>query len=240
MSKPSLFSNSVPLTKEQHGEMSIETGTGYDFAQKMSVVPVLARELHRAVFEYPIAFMQQGENVAAVALLGLQEDQNLFVSDDGSWSVDYVPALLRHYPFAVALGKEGDKGILCLSMDHPGLNSKGKGVALFEKEGGLSTFTKQVQKAIGDAAVEARKTEAFCAKLEEFGLLKPIGATLKNKSGKEWRISGILAVDRSALAGLALDRLDTLHKSGYLELIYQHLLSLHNLRGLAEMASEIE
>jgi hypothetical protein len=230
-----LFQRAAPLSKEQHRDAFLETGTGYDFARSISFVPALLSEFPDLVSNYTLAFLQKGEKVGVVALLGLKENENLFVEADGSWAVDYVPAMLRQYPFAAMVGEE--RQMLGIAEDCPGLNTSGKGKALFGADGEISEFVVRVQKLVSGLASAGVQSEAFCARMKELELLSPIKAVLKNDIGEERRISGIHVVNREALNNLPAETLKDLQLHGMLEGIYLHLLSLRNLRNLSARVS---
>jgi len=238
MSMQILFQKAVPFSKEQHGDAFLETGKGFDFAKDLSFVPALVTEFPDLVSDYTFAFLQKGEKIGTVALLGLKEKENLYIKADGSWAAAYVPAMLRQYPFAAMVGD--DRRILCIAEDCPGLNKLGKGTALFGDDGEVSDFVARVQKLVSGFADGGLKSEAFCARLKELGLLSPMKAVLKNETGEERRISGIFVVKKEALDKLSADTLKELQSNGMLELIYLHLLSLRNLRGLAARISSKE
>ena len=235
MSMQELFQKAAPLSKEQHSGSFLETGTGFDFARSMSHVPVLVTEFPDLVSDYIVAFLQSGDKVGVVALLGLKEGENLYLKPDGSWAVKYVPALLRQYPFAAMVGEE--RRGLCIAEDCPGLNTSGKGTALFGEDGEVSEFVVKVQKLVSSVASAGVRSEAFCARMKELDLLKPIKAVLKDEAGKERRISGLQVINKEALSGLPAKTIKELQANGMLEAIYAHLLSLRNLRDLAARVS---
>lgn len=234
-----LLKSAAPLSKEQHGKTYLETGQGYNFARDMSFVPTVVSELPQLISDYTVAFLEREGKIALVALLGLKEGENLYLNADGSWAADYVPALFRQYPFAAMLAGEGDKrkGILCIAENFSGLNSKGKGIALFDESGAASQLVEAAQKMATSLANGALRTETFCANLQKHNLLRPMRASFKSSSGEERRISGILAVDRTALDVISAKALKELQASGDLEFIYLHLASMQNLRKMGTRIS---
>ena len=59
-----------------------------------NAVPLTSVEFTRAASEYPIVFTSGGEN-APLVLLGLEERNNLFITDAGKSSAKYIPAFVR-------------------------------------------------------------------------------------------------------------------------------------------------
>jgi hypothetical protein len=67
-------------------------------------MPVSYIEFAPAARDFPIVFASsdQGKSYAAVAVLGLAQNENLFVRN-GAWEQGvYVPAYVRRYPFCMA------------------------------------------------------------------------------------------------------------------------------------------
>ena len=93
----------VPLLKT-HRVQLVDSGMAPHFSLNLHAVPLGASELAFALRDYPIVFQQRKADggFEAVALLGIQEGQNLFVMPDGRWDRrTYIPAYIRRYPFCV-------------------------------------------------------------------------------------------------------------------------------------------
>ena len=109
-----LFYKRVAVVDEAKlSNSSLKEQIGYDFARDTAIVPLIVTELFTAASTYPIVFIT--EPVPSVlAVLGLRQAQNLFVSGDGSkWDAPYVPAYVRRYPF-VFLRHDNDDLTLCI------------------------------------------------------------------------------------------------------------------------------
>ena len=98
-----LYAQPQLLTVEDHGHLGLNTsGQTYDFVRSIRVVPLAAAELSSAQKHYPVIFSDL-EKPTPLAVVGVLEDRNLFVDDNGNWdSAAYVPSYLRCYPFAMA------------------------------------------------------------------------------------------------------------------------------------------
>jgi hypothetical protein len=71
----------------------------FKFASKINSVPLAVTEFEMACRSYPIVF-SSGETVAPVSIVGLREEENLFLDEESAWlSNIYVPAYIRKYPF---------------------------------------------------------------------------------------------------------------------------------------------
>ena len=74
----------------------------FSFAAGQAVVPLVAQELPRAAGAFPVGFVREADAFVPVAVMGLEQGQNLFVAADGRWAGRYIPAACRGYPFTLA------------------------------------------------------------------------------------------------------------------------------------------
>ncbi|MBW0158068.1 SapC family protein [Sedimentimonas flavescens] len=233
MSTHSLLADAVPLTPERHGSYSLATGEGYAAFRTMNVVPVLVDEFAALAHDYVIGFLKQGDGFAPAALLGLAENENLYVGADGRWKAEYVPAILRQQPFVARRSKDGKKGVLCISESHPGLNTEGEGAPLFDEDGRPGDLVSRAQQFVSRVAQGALRTESFCARLADLNLLSPIRTEMKRADGTVRAMRGVFAINREALDKLPAKVLGAMQKDGSLEAIHLHLYTLRNLNSLA-------
>jgi hypothetical protein len=233
--QPLFYKKIVPLNKEQHKALYIESTDNYLFAKDSNSLYIAAVEFPRAAAEYPIVFGTDGEGkVFPVVLLGLKSNQNLFIDKKGVWKADYIPAYTRRYPFILAVNKtEGeDQFTVCIDEGYPGFNKKKEGKPLFDAKGNESPVLQQAVDFLKDYQNQIRLTSAFCNNLAELAILEPMQANIEMKSGDKFAIGGFQCVSREKLKALAPDKLQALVQSGQMELIYAHLLSLHNINTL--------
>src|ERR1700677_1937852 len=94
------------------------------FAAGTNSIPLVAEEFFAAHAHYPIVF-PGAENPTPVAIVGLRNDENLFIDADGTWRADaYLPLYVRRHPFIFIKGNNGtvplDTAAACprLSLDH--------------------------------------------------------------------------------------------------------------------------
>jgi hypothetical protein len=173
-----------------------------------------------------------------VAILGLQNDSNLYVDDDGKWSAGYIPAFVRRYPFVFSSGDDGKTFTLCIDEDYEGVNDSGEGNLLFDDEGERTTYLDGVLDFLKEYQTEYNRTQLLCDKLAELKLLEPMQAQIKLTSGEQLSLTGFQAVSREKLNGLDDDKLAELARSGALELIYVHLYSMKNFNEMMERLAQ--
>ena len=89
----------IALSRSEHAGAHYRPRQGYAHAAGDYLAPVLVAELSRLLPHYVLAFIQGETGFLPVALLGTGLGQNLYLNHDQRWLADYVPAVLRGYPF---------------------------------------------------------------------------------------------------------------------------------------------
>ena len=170
------YDSAVPVSSKRHVGLSVKAGEQYDFARKVSSVPLTAAEMRPAAAEYVVVFAGQGETVMPVVILGVEANQNLYVKDDGGWDSTYVPAFVRRYPFVFAASQDGKSFTLCIDEAFSGCNREGRGEQLFDIEGVRTQYLETVLNFVKGYQVQHQRTQALCKRLVELGLLEPVQA----------------------------------------------------------------
>ena len=110
---PLFYSNPQPLDKEKHVKLGLDEDFTLSFAKHVNAVPVNLIEMPQVCHAFPIAFSPDG-NATPVAILGLRDNENLFVEDDGKWADGvYIPSYIRRYPFIFSEMPDSDQLTLC-------------------------------------------------------------------------------------------------------------------------------
>jgi hypothetical protein len=229
-----IYESSVPLNAALHRNLSFEPVPGYGFASGINAVPLTAVEIPAAAPEYAIVFTAAGDEVVPMAVLGVRNDQNLFLSSDASWGAKYVPAFVRRYPFVFATSDDQQTLMLCIDETHPGFNSEGRGERLFDAEGKPTAYAGRVLEFLKEYQTQFERTRMFCRRLKDLGLLEPMEAVVTLPDGKQVPLRGFLGVSRERLRGLDGADLASLAKTDELELIYHHLASLRNFNDVKD------
>jgi len=231
--QPLFYKRVVPLNRERHGDLYIETVEGYTFAAETNSIFISAVEFPLAMTEYPIVFAHSQSGIYPVVLLGLKNNQNLFVSDQGKWNADYIPAYARRYPFILATAEpKSDKFTVCIDEAYPGFNTAKEGQPLFDDKGEHTAMLTQAVNFLKDYQGHVQLTNDFCKNLVELQILEPMQANVKLQSGQDISIGGFQCVKREKLQQVNPGKLADLVKTGQMELIYSHLLSLNNVAKL--------
>lgn len=228
-----MFENIVMIQKDLHKDLKFDKIDTMAFAANISHIPVNVSEFYHVCKSQPILFIQNGENIASVALLGLKQDENLFLDKQNNWNkTEYCPIILRHYPFVyVQTGEVMSLGYdpLCKAVNHK------KGNAIFDESGELTDLTKNILAAHDRFQHDMKITGAMIKKLQELKLLLPFNPEIRiEKNG--YRFEGFLAIDEQKLNALSDKAKLDLHKLGYFSLIIAHLISLSNFNKLIALS----
>lgn len=219
------YKKPVPLNKNDHQSKKISSaGRNFEFASKTNSVILAGVEFSEASKEYPIVFAQAGENVIPVALLGLRNEENLFVDEEGSWDARYIPAFVRRYPFVLAETGEPGQRVVCIDESFEGF-SDDEGEALFDGEE-TTPVLQQAMDFLEEYQKQYVRTETFVKRLRDNDLLMSLNARVDMVDGQQFGLTGLLAIDERKLLQLPDDRALELFRSGELSWIYCHLMSL--------------
>ncbi len=223
-----IYGQAHPVSSERHRNWSVKSGDNYSFASGVNSVPLMAVEFFNASREFPVVFAGQGDNIMPVAVMGIREQENLFLTEDGQLDASYVPAFLRRYPFVFANTEDSSTFNLCIDESYTGCNQNGVGERLFDAEGKQTQYLDGVLEFLQDYQGHFVRTQLFCKKLKELDLLEPVGAKLSSASGAEFNLTGFMAVNREKIKGLTGEQLAELAKMDALELLYVHIHSMNN------------
>jgi hypothetical protein len=239
MSNPPMYGELLPLDREVHKNLKLDTAQAVvsRVADQNSVF-LAAVEFADACKEYPIVFVRAGQGgpdgkaaVAPLAVLGLRAGSNLFVSNN-QWTGNYVPAYVRRYPFAMArLDDKSDNMAVCYDMKWPAFNET-TGEALF-KDGQPTEFLMNAKGFLENFEQEAERTRLICNLLIEMDLLQEMRFEATMPNGEKIDVEGFLALDEKKYAELPDDKVLQLHRNGLIALLEMHRLSLTNMNRLA-------
>lgn len=221
-----------PVTFERHGKKQLLALDSWSFTEKQHLAPLLVAEFVQASHCYPIVFLQNGEEVAPYALLGLQPGKNLFVNDKMQWQAKYIPAIFRRYPFTMArVSEDSNEFALCID-EASGLLADAGGHRLFDDEGNKSDVLHKALKFTGEFQNQTSLVKMFCSQLQALDLLSSLDINLKSKD-KTVKLEGLLQINEEKLSTLDPEDFLKLRSKGGLALVYAHLFSLAKISALA-------
>jgi hypothetical protein len=227
-----MYKKLVQLNPAEHSALRLKRRTSYDYAKQQLVAPIIVDELSRVAREYPIVF-PVGSNMP-VALLGVEQNKNDYVDETGAWRAQYIPAHIRHYPFAMVpidTKEEGKTNSLAVLVDleSPLVGDK-EGELIFEAENKMSARALRRVRLMQQIHDRAGLTQSLVKAIEDAGLLQEIDVRIRRESQDELQVTGLRMINEVALNKLDDEAFNRLRKSGALPLVYAALLSMASLR----------
>ncbi len=116
---PLLYKSLTALDPVRHRDLLFHKIGHYGFSSDTNSVPLLLSEFAAASACYPIAFAKTGKRQTffPVAVLGIRDRENRFLSEENIWLAEYVPAWIRRYPFHLGAAPQGQPGPFGLQID---------------------------------------------------------------------------------------------------------------------------
>jgi hypothetical protein len=232
---PLFYKALEPLNVTQHGKMKVRSIPATPEISATHAIPLTVDEFTLVQRHYPIVF-SIGDNPIPMALMGLNEGVNVFLSADGRPldAQTYIPAYIRRYPFLLArLKEDSDELSLCFDPTAGSIGEFEDGQPLFDDDGQPSQATKAILEFCEQFEAASQRTAAFMGDLVQSGLLmdgevsiQPEGAT------QPYVYRGFRMVDEEKLRELRGDELRKYNQGGLLPLVYAHLFSLSIVRDL--------
>lgn len=235
MTKQLLIYNQVtPINKDKHGSWSIKRENNYHFCREVDVIPLMASEFPSSAKDYAIVFVNTEDSFLPVVILGVQSQKNLYLNDEGTWKVKYIPAFLRRYPFVFSSNQENNTLVLCLDEEFAGFNQEGRGERLFDSEGERTQYLSNMLDFLQEYQKQFEITKLFCQQLKELNLLEPMQANFSINGEEQKALTGFFGISQEKFRKLSGEQLEQLMKTGQLDLIYSHLQSMQNFSTLIE------
>ncbi|MCF8203456.1 MAG: SapC family protein [Methylotenera sp.] len=231
---PALLDNVTHRHLRIHTDRSAAHG---DARQSCLALPAEFRQLQA---HFPIVFqLVEGDaGFQPVALFGLEEGQNLFLTPTG-WDAPVMPMALQRDPFMI--GRAPDDTLqLHIDLASPRIVRPDEGevgTALFMPHGGFSDYLDHIVQLMEHLHAHAQQLPVFIEALTRHQLLEPFVIDIETPSGEQGRLTGLFTINEERLAALPGAALETLAREGHLLPIYMQIASLAQLPVLLERAS---
>ena len=237
------YERPVPLNRTEHKDLRIKPIPNLKFAGSVHSVPLTGVEFPAAARDLPILFGGVTvEDAGPMALLGLRENENLFINEQGHWVPNtYIPAFIRRYPFVLAekpVGAEGDDFTVFLDEAYEGFNTT-EGEVLFKDDGSESDVLNNAVRFLGEFQQHVSRTQWFMEQLRKHKLLEPRNIRLE-KDGKSINLNGLFVVNEEKLRQLDEQTALEFLREGVFGWIYAHLVSLGNIDRVSQRLSDRE
>ncbi len=232
------MTNHALLDNLNHKNLKIKTGYASNRGFDVSATRIFPMEFSQVQMEYPIFFTKNAEtgDFEAVALLGLSEDENLFLTDSG-WDARYVPLSILRQPFLIGFQEVVESGIpeqqpvMHIDLDHP-MVSETEGLPLFLDHGGESPLLERMSSVLITIHTGHKVNKAFSKLLVGLDLIESFTLEIEFNDGSKQTLGGLYTINEEKLKDLNASGLEALHKNGHLQNIYMTLASMPNLSKL--------
>ena len=232
---------STLLSNEQHQDVRVDTRARAEYGDLVNRAVVLSSEFNEAHKEFPILLHKQRDTgeVAAHAILGFDQDENLFVEND-LWTTQYVPASIARGPFSLGYVRRGDGGEseavdirVIIDEDSPRLKADGQPV--FLELGGESPYLEGIKAVlqIVDAGMQVDKV--FYPQLLDMDLLEQVNIRVTLSAEKQYEFADYYTINQPRLMELTAEQLLILNRAGTLGLIYFLISSMGNFQRLINL-----
>ena len=241
------YEHPVALNRAEHKNLRLKGVPNMKFAMNTHSVPLTAAEFGLAARDLLIVFAgPDAANAGPIALLGLRQNENLYVDAAGQWAPNtYVPAFVRRYPFVLAekpAGQEGGDFAVFLDQGFEGFNAV-DGERLFNEDGTDTELLKNAVGFLGEFQQNIERTRIFMQYLVKHDLLEARNVQLHKgepDSGHGITLNGLFMVNEEKLRALDEKVAHEMLREGVMAWIYAHLLSLSNIDRLARRLDERE
>ncbi|NRA70042.1 MAG: SapC family protein [Gammaproteobacteria bacterium] len=230
------MANIQPITSTTHAAIKIKNNPHLLQSKNSHMTPVIIHEFATAAQEFPVVFIKDPDTgqFRAIALLGLNPNQNLFIKN-GEWQAQYIPEALTIYPFVLSNDtNNNDSLLLCLDADSSLVNEQ-EGAALFDEKGQQMPWLAEKGEQLVSLVEKNQLTEMFIKALTDNDLLKPQTLTIQTPQGKDYSLNGLYVIDQQQLDQLDDPSYSVLRQRGFIAPIYASLMSMQRVKFLAAM-----
>ncbi|WP_034823644.1 SapC family protein [Hyphomonas pacifica] len=233
-----------PLNAEAHAGLGIKKiDQPFAFLRDAHAVPITVTEFGMAAGSYPIIFV--GDDRTPVAVMGVRQGQNLFVTDEGMVADEYyVPAFVRRYPFVFASDEQSDRLVLCVDREAPMVTNQPE-ISFFEN-GQPSKFTNDAIEFCKEFERQRQATVEFVKMIRNADLFEQKTISFQprdadgNPSGQPQKIADYWAISEEKLNALPQEKYLELRNNGAIGAIYAHLLGLLNWQTVIQRALRVQ
>jgi hypothetical protein len=229
------MANTVLLNNVDHHDLRVVTGHGAEFGDSVNQVLIFPTEFEAVQREYPIFFRQDASGeFQAVALLGLDRDENLFLGDD-RWQGRYIPAVQQRGPFSIGLqAADAESGaVIHVDLGHPRIDATGE--AVFLPHGGNSPYLNHIAGVLRTIYTGIESAPAMFAAFAALDLIQPVAVDIRLADARQYMLPDLYTIGQDRFSGLGGDDLGLLHRQGFLAAALWALSSLGNVERLIEL-----
>ncbi len=242
------MSHNELLNNISHQALSVYSGYSAELGDSIASTVTFLTEFSEVQKEYPILFRKvpEKDTFQAVALFGIQKDENLFLKETGfsafasGWAANYIPAAVARGPFSIAYqtrmenGKETREPLINVDMDHPKIDHP-EGLRVFKEQGGNSEYLEKVSSILNLIRDGMALNDSMFDAYQKYELIENVTIDIDLVNQDKHQISGFYTIDTGKLAELSGKALEELNKAGFLQAAYFVIASLANIKKLIDL-----
>ena len=225
-------------------------GSTPDFCRTINALALSYTEFNAAAHDYPIVFASadEGKTYSPVIVLGLGDEQNLFVNQAGDWDrTTYLPAFVRRYPFCISKlyidGEARSEKVVCIATAY----LDRQGILLFDAKGEPSPQWQAAERLLQEYETDLDTTAEMCAIFSKLELFAPFTFQIMQNDTPGLKLQGMYRIDEEKLKALKATNHKALVTKNLMGKVYAHFHSLENFarlytravtRAQAEQAAE--
>lgn len=230
------------LNAETHRDLRIRRERSEALGDAVMTAMIVPDEFRRVQGDYPILFRRNRERDAyiAVALLGFEGGENLFLTDD-RWDAAYLPLSIDIQPFLMSGAPDADADAprkAVVDMGSPRI-ADGEGVRVFDRDGRPTPYLETILERLGALDVGYRAATSFFTALDRYGLIEPFTLEVTLNDGSTNRLVGFHTIAEDRLRELNAAALGELNRDGHLLPIFMAVASLANLPALIARKNQV-
>lgn len=235
------MTKTVLLDNINHRDLRVITRHSAEFGDSVNQVQTFPTEFGDIQRDYPIFFRKDPESgeFQAIALLGLDKDENLFLDETG-WRASHIPALMARGPFMIGFQQQQVEGelrkepMIHIDLDNPRV-SETEGEPLFLPHGGNSPYLERIAEVLRCIYDGLAAGKQMFAAFEAMQLIEPVRVEFMLNDSEQYAATNYYTINQEKLAQLDGDSLEKLNKAGFLRAAFLVITSLANVSRLIDM-----
>lgn len=233
------------LNNVDHKDLRVITTRSAEYGDNLWYTPTFPHEFRNLQRCYPIVFTKNPNTgkFQAVALLGFEDGENLFLGEDG-WEAGYIPLSIIRQPFLIGFQEVKEDGlprsemVVSVDMDNPRVSSS-EGEPVFLAHGGSSNYLERITSILELVHEGFERNQPFIDMLLGMDLLESFVLDVELNDSSEHRLSGFYTINEESLAGLTGDDLVILNNNGFLEAVYMCIASMANIPTMVDKKNQL-
>jgi hypothetical protein len=229
------------LNNVAHKDLRVVTRYAAEFGDNVGTVLTFPTEYGDVQREYPIFFRKdpQTAQFQSIALLGFQQDENLFLDEHG-WHAAYIPGIVARGPFLIGFQQQEINGdlrkepVIHVDLDNPRISTTA-GEPIFLPQGGNSRYLERIGTTLQGIHAGLAVSQAMFSAFTAHDLIEPVNVEIKFSEEEQFNVRGLYTISEEKLARLDGDSLFQLNSAGFLQGAFLVMASLNNVKKLIDM-----